>query len=358
MNYAEVRDQLLDGYQPEGTISLAFAGCHIQVSSNARTLLDELGNYFGGYLATDDQPSIILELNEASPAEPTLPLSHWPRPKESRPKEAYADLEDARLIQKTRTGLLFLQGLDRGVATGPLVSNVNQVINFINNQTISHWKRNGWEICHAAALAGPRGLVAFAGLSGGGKSTLTLHLMNAGPYKFVSNDRLLIRRVGNEVHAKGVAKMPRVNPGTLLNNPALVDVLPDQRRRALATLSEDELWALEEKYDAPMAEIFGGHRIQDEGVLNALVILTWNRGLQTVPEMRQCSVQNSAEVLHPIMKGPGPFHADAAGNFLAADAAVTSEPYAQTLAETAVYDLHGGVDFSKAVQLCRPLLDG
>jgi len=75
------------------------------------------------------------------------------------------------------------------------------------------WKRRDWQLCHAAAIAGGAGVVAFAGFSGGGKSTLMLQLMSAGDYRFVSNDRLLIAPCNNVVTALGIAKMPRVNPG-------------------------------------------------------------------------------------------------------------------------------------------------
>jgi len=357
MNYSSAQQSLLRDYAEKHAIHLAFAGCNIRVASNDATLIGELSNYFARYVATDEHPVIELVLNETEVIPPPVPLTEWPRPEGKRGKEAYADLLDARLIEKRRTGLLFLQGVDKGVVAGPLRRNINQVVNFINNQTISHWKRDGWEICHAAALAGPGGLVAFGGLSGGGKSTLMLHLMNAGPYSFISNDRLLIRRINGEVLARGVAKMPRVNPGTLLNNPALTQVLPEDRRNALNGLSNDELWTLEEKYDAPMAEIFGEHRIAEEGPLKALVILTWERESRDAPELHPCSLERADRALQAIMKGPGPFHADSMGHFVGAEAVVPAAPYLQTLGDLPAFQLRGGVDFGSAVRLCQPLLD-
>jgi len=357
MNYSSVQQSLLRDYAEEHVIHFAFAGCTIRVASNDAILIGELSNYFARYVTEDENPVIQLVLNETEVITPSFPLTEWPRPEGKRGKEAYADLEDARLIEKRRTGLLFLQGVDKGIAAGPLRRNINQVVNFINNQTISHWKRDGWEICHAAALAGPGGLVALGGLSGGGKSTLMLHLMNAGPYSFISNDRLLIRLINGEVRARGVAKMPRVNPGTLLNNLALTQVLPEDRRNALHGLSDDELWTLEEKYDAPMAEIFGEHRIAEEETLKALVILTWERESSAAPELRPCSLARVDTALQAIMKGPGPFHADAMGHFIGAEAPVPAAPYLHTLKDVPAFRLSGGVDFGAAVRLCQPLLD-
>ena len=151
--------------------------------------------------------------------------------------------------------------------------------------------------------------------------------------------------------------MPRVNPGTLLNNPALTQVLPEDRRNALHGLSNDELWTLEEKYDAPMAEIFGEHRIADEGTLKALVILTWGRESRDAPELRPCSLEHADRALQAIMKGPGPFHADSMGHFIDAEAVVPAAPYLHTLGSLPAYQLRGGVDFGSAVRLCQPLLD-
>lgn len=339
-------------------VTLRFAGCHIGVRCNDPRLIAELQNYFAGYVDRRDHHDIELLLLGAPVPEPPVELSPWPRPPGKPAKEAFADFSNARLIQKVRTGLLFLQGINQGLAIGPLTENFNQVVNFINNQTINRWKREGWEICHAAALAGSGGLVAFAGFSGGGKSTLMLHLMNQGPYRFISNDRLLIKREDGAVMARGVAKMPRVNPGTLLNNPALVNLLPEARRAALQSLSEDELWSLEEKYDAPMAELFGPERIAEQGVLAAAVILDWTRGDTGVTRLEACELSASAGLLEALMKSPGPFYADADGHFLTDEVEPEPRPYLETLAGVPIYRISGEVDFPAAVSACRPLLEG
>ena len=64
----------------------------------------------------------------------------------------------------------------------------------------------------------------MAGFSGAGKSTLALHVMSLGA-TFVSNDRVMVAETpANDSGAPmmyGVAKHPRINPGTAMNNPDL-----------------------------------------------------------------------------------------------------------------------------------------
>lgn len=365
MTYDQLAQQLLEGAETTAQLDLNFAGCHLRLWSNHQTLLDEIDAYFHPFALQNSAPPPIdpwepihqLTLLESSVRPTPTHLCHWPRPADKGVKEAFADLADGRIIQKTRSGLLFLQGVNQGLTIGPLSANINQVINFINNQTISHWKRRGWEICHAAAVEGPAGIVALAGFSGGGKSTLALHLMNAGQYCFVSNDRVLINAESGQVHARGVAKMPRVNPGTLLHNPTLGTVLSPERQAALASLSQEELWELEEKYDAPMGELFGYHRIAQVGCLRAVVILDWDRQCDRPTRLERTALTRSSDMLSALMKSPGPFHADANGNFVAADDKIDPDAYWTILQDIPIYRLTGHLDFTVAVDLCRPLLE-
>ena len=361
MNYAALANTFQGDVALNHSLILGFDGCSIEVRSNSPALLATVDQYFVGYLQQPGPPAIVLDLLENPVTEPPLHLSHWPRPAEKGPKETFADVDDARLIGKFRTGLMFLQGVDRGLAIGPLQQNINQVINFINNQTISYWKRAGWEICHAAALTGTAGMVAFAGFSGGGKSTLMLHLMNEGPYTFVSNDRLLVKRIIDQdaysSEARGIAKMPRVNPGTLLNNPALKEVLPPERRQALEGLASDELWNLEEKYDVPVRDIFGAERIAQHGFLAGVVILDWHRKADDATTLQRCSLSEQPRLLDALMKSPGPFYADALGRFATGHEQLEPHSYLHNLSKTPIYRLSGSTNFATAVQLCRPLLD-
>ena len=118
-------------------------------------------------------------------------------------------------------------------------------------------------LCHAAGVVVAGNGMAIAGMSGGGKSTLALHLLGTGA-AFCSNDRLLVRSAGSGARMTGVAKQPRINPGTALNNPRLESVLSSERRSELARIEESELWDLEEKYDVDV-RVRGLRRLRDRG---------------------------------------------------------------------------------------------
>jgi HprK-related kinase B len=64
----------------------------------------------------------------------------------------------------------------------------------------------------------------LAGMPATGKSTAAVHLVEAG-FRFLSNDRVLVRPGPAGVDALGYPKQPRVNPGTLLHHPRLVGLL-------------------------------------------------------------------------------------------------------------------------------------
>ncbi len=363
MNYEDVAHTLRRSIDPSACLDLPFADGGIRLRSNSAALLGALGDYFDDFLGNSTQqknkaqPILELELIETKAVTPPLVLRDWPRPADKGRKEAYADINDARVLQKVRTGLLFLQGIERGLAVGPLEANLNQVVNFINNQTMNLWKRRDWQLCHAAAIAGGAGVVAFAGFSGGGKSTLMLQLMSAGDYRFVSNDRLLIAPCNNVVTALGIAKMPRVNPGTLLNNTKLTHLLPEERRRALSDLPTDILWSLEEKYDVPITTAFGAHRTLEQGPLRAVVILDWHRDDPAPTTLSPVDIDNHPRLLQALMKSAGPFYANEDAHFLPASEILSVEPYLQVLTHVPVYKLSGAADFQRAVTLCQPLLD-
>ncbi len=356
MIFDDYASQLTGATATEHKLDLKFANCSIGLESNSRPLLDQLAECFSEYTGVFDQPTLRLRLIESDPVLPPPALADWPRPADKGRKEAVLDLTDARLIHKVRTGVLFLQGHQRGIAVGELSDNLNQVINFINNQTISHWKREGFEICHAAALRGSQGILALAGFSGGGKSTLMLHLMSSALYQYVSNDRLLIQKQLSGVWARGVAKMPRVNPGTLLNNSSLTALLPEGRAQELAALPMAALWDLEEKYDVPIADIFGAERISDEGYLSALVILDWRHDSDMPTTLEQVQLHDSPYLLEALMKSPGPFHADNDGVFTTGHESLNTQDYLDALVGVSTYVLRGKIDFTKAVSLCEGLI--
>ena len=79
------------------------------------------------------------------------------------------------------------------------------------------------------------------------------------------------------VWARGIPKLPRINPGTILNNSRLIAMLSEEETMRFNTMANDELWTLEEKYDVDVLEMYGNNSIAQQAVLKHLVILNWNR---------------------------------------------------------------------------------
>jgi HprK-related kinase B len=93
-----------------------------------------------------------------------------------------------------RYGHGFLQSQSEKIAAGPCLGNDIQVINVINNQYMTWLQQRDWLIFHASALVKDNKAYAIAGFSGGGKSTLMLHLLEQDETCFMINDRLFIKQ--------------------------------------------------------------------------------------------------------------------------------------------------------------------
>lgn len=137
--------------------------------------------------------------------------------------------------------------------------------------------KRGYVMLHASAALAEAGGVAFAAQSGAGKSTMALALVEEG-YRFVTNDRLLVRPDPGRVEMVGLPRIPRVNPGTLLRLSRLTALLPQEARRRYERLSPDALWATEEKRDVEVDRIFGPGTFQLTGRLGIIYVLAWHRG--------------------------------------------------------------------------------
>ncbi|MBN7797561.1 HprK-related kinase B [Parahaliea mediterranea] len=339
----------------DGELSLRIDDWPLRVRCNSPALLERLRRYFTQVASGAPAPAEAVELTVLERPAPTLDLdfANWSREAGKRGrKDSYADLADGRVIHKVRTGMVFLQSQGQRIAAGPCLANDNQVINFIINQYMNALQQRDWLICHAAALVGEGGALALAGFSGGGKSTLMLHLM-AGSMRFLSNDRLFIRRDEPGVAARGVPKLPRVNPGTLLNNPRLRALLDPRRRAECEALSPAQLWELEEKYDVPIADIYGRDRFASRGPLAALLVLNWRHGSGEPTQIEPVELASRRDLLAAIMKSPGPFYCDSHGRFPGDRVPLDEERYLAALAGVPVYEARGAVDFTRAAEHCR-----
>lgn len=371
---ARLREQLLGGRQPlPQAAHFRIANVALELRSNSEELLGKIEQYLAHIslrsamvnppaTGISQQPArITLTAIEAPPPELDLPFKDWKRePGKQARKDSYLALTaNTRLLRKVRTGMVFLQSPSEALAIGPCLKNDNQVINFINNQYMNYLQQHGWLICHAAAVvldARHHTAIALAGLSGGGKSTLMLTLMEGQYSRFVSNDRLFIKAETQGVVAAGVPKLPRVNPGTLLNNPRLIGLLPAARQRALTDLPKQALWELEEKYDVPITTCYGEGRIQHQPSLTALFILNWHHASDADTTITPVDLNQRRDLLPAVMKSPGPFYQDSEGHFLDGDIRPNPEKYLAALEGVACYEITGRADFARAADAITSLV--
>ena len=337
--------------------SWQLAGMHLTLRSNSRAVLQRIADYLQDFnIAASPQQagagSEQIEIHAFERKDLDLsPLTHeWPREagKKGR-KDTYLDLDNARLIVKVRTGMHFLQRPGLCLAAGPCLANDNQLINFINTQWMSCLQRQGWLIGHAAALVRNNKTLAIAGLSGGGKSTLMLKLLGHGG-QFMSNDRLFLRAQDNRIMAHGIAKWPRINPGTIIHEPCLKALIPEQERARLKTLPVEQLRHLEQKYDAPIPFFYGPDHVCLHAPISGLLILNWSATSDHPTRLQR--VELSDRLLPALMKSPGPFYQQNTGRFWTPGTLPPQQDYRDVLRNMALFELSGRIDFETAATLC------
>lgn len=345
-------DELMNEHEAHERLDLLFADCHFEVLSNSRRLLEKLAYYYKDFVGSiASAPDIRVVAVEAEA--PRWDLDYRikkPDPGKTKIKEEYVDFADGRVVHKRLTGMAFIFGGDKHLAVGPCTENDNQVINFINNRFIQYKLNRGCLLGHAAAVTqGGRGL-AMAGFSGAGKSTLALHIMSLGT-SFVSNDRLMIQR-DDGLKMFGVAKLPRINPGTILGNDSLRTVMPDSDRRKVLELTSDELWGLEQKYDAFIDQCFGPGRFELSSSMDGLVILNWKRDAGPAV-IEQVDPRERRDLLGAFMKSVGLFYE---GPLEGDDPDFSEDAYLEQLSDCPMFEFSGGVDFERAAESCFEFL--
>lgn len=349
---AALSSQLRSGQTIDQQLQLKFGQCRISLHTNSAALVEQLSQYFKPFLHDEGGADIMLTALEMMPPDLGLAFADWLRdPGKVGRKDSFVDLLDGRVCRKVRTGMQYLLSDSESLVFGECLKNDNQVINFIISLYITWLMHRNNVLCHAAALAKHGEGFAIAAFSGGGKSTLALQLMRRG-FDFVSNDRTLIGKTADGVYMNGVPKQPRINPGTVLNNPALAGVIPQQRLAQLAQIEPQQIWDLEEKYDADVEAIFGAGKFQLYARLNAFVILNWQRGDSAATEFRAVDIRQRPDLLAAVMKSPGPFYM-LPGNRAPASVVETSpDDYLPVLSAITVYEVTGAVDFERAVDFC------
>ncbi len=338
----------------ENSLTLQFGECSLHIEANQEEIVARLRHYYRLFIVDQASNAITIRFIEGDP--PVIPgefAIKQPDPGKQKIKEEYLNAPDGRIVHKRLTGMMFLFGDNFHLGIGPCRANMNQVVNFINNRYIQWLLERDCLLGHAAGVADQGRGLSLAGFSGMGKSTLALHLVTAGA-SFVSNDRVLIREEHKGITMYGIPKQPRINPGTIMNNPSLRDMLSPEETEHLSSMSHLELWQLEQKYDVIIEEAFGDDRYQLEAPLDILVILNWHHdGTPTV--VQEVNISERRDLLRAFMKETGLFFLPVPGT---TKLEFPPDDYIRLLSRCAVYEISGGVDLAKATAACRELLQG
>ena len=336
---------------------LALGACTLRVRSNSSAHINQLTRYFSHVVGPAADPDIEIVAIEREEPDLGIEFTDWKRePGKSGRKDSYHDFSGGRLVRKVRTGMVFLQSATQRIAAGPCIRYDNQVINFINAQYMNWLQNHGWLICHAAGLVENGRTLGIAGFSGGGKSTLMLHMMEHPEISYLTNDRLFIRAEDAGIQAAGIPKLPRVNPGTIVHNPRLHSLIPAAERESLLALPNEQLWELEDKYDVLIDQVYGPDRFTVEKPLGAFLVLNWKRNSDEPLKLQRIDLSERRDLLSAIMKSPGPFYQFADGSFFDDDMPLNDQAYLETLADIAVYEASGGIDFEAMAQRIDQLL--
>lgn len=350
-------DSLVSKGQAECThlLALNLGGYLVHFKTNSLPLIAELTDYYQFFLATDEQQSqtpnkIVIGLQCAAQEITGDWQVKQPDPGKLKVKEHITQVEGGKLIYKVLTGLYLLFRDSQRFCFGPLEDHPNQVVNFINNMHLEHLLLPGGQLFHASgACLGNNGL-GMAGMSGKGKSTLALRLLQRG-MDLVSNDRLVVSEQAPGLLMQGITKYPRINPGTVINQPELADIVSAKDLARYRAMTFDELWMLEEKYDAFVEPAFGC-RFNLNAKMRMFVALDWDRNSSAPLQLEQRDPNDCVTLVENIMKSPGIMLPEASKRIPEA----VVEPYLALLAECDFYVLSGRVDFDAAADKIKAIM--
>ncbi len=334
------------------SLFLQFGRCLSELKTNSEELAEKLRDYYKQFVAAPGKPDIIVYAIQESVHylglnfEPKLPDKG-----KTKIKEEFVNLTDGRVVRKRFTGMYFFFGKEMNLALGDVLTNDNQIINFLNNRYIEWLLKQGYLLAHCSAVSCNGRGIAMAGFSGMGKSTLSLHIMNAGA-TFVSNDRLMVKKSNNGFMMEGVPKLPRINPGTILNNTSLHSVMPEKERKRYEGMSTGELWSIEAKYDVFIDRCFGEGRYNLSSPMNAVVILNWHHS-EKKTEYEITTFNEQPQLLDPFMKSVGLFFTESE-NGKPLDK--TKEEYLKEIGECPVLSVKGGINFEKTAEKCMTFM--
>jgi HprK-related kinase B len=326
------------------TLALCLAGVRLVVRTNSPSLAEALARHYQDFVGDAGQPDLeVCAVDGDSPRFDLPFVLHG----EASAKEEYVDLPDGRVVRKRRTGLWLLFGPAGNYVLGPCAGHPMQVVNAINARQADWELGRGARLLHAAGVATGSGGLAISGFAGAGKSTLALEIMRHGA-DFLTNDRALVNTDSAGLYFTGIARPPRVNPGTILANDRLGHLLSADERAAYAGLPARELWGLERKYDVPIADCFGPGRVRLRAGLTALVVLAWKPDGGSM-RTQWTTLARSEGLLPALVKDLGVL-------FACGPRAAEAADYLSLLGRCPVLAVTGGVDFSRAAALCLDVL--
>lgn len=343
--------------QSSDPVCLRIGGYVVEVRCISDALLAELLRYFQHVITAPTAPDLTVYALDSMELPFAVNYTDWARePGKTGRKDAICDLHGGRLILKVRTGLQFLQAPGWSVAFGAVEAHPNQIINFINTQILNHFQRQGWMACHAAAVRTANKGLAISGMSGGGKSTGMLRLMEIAGTQYVTNDRLLVRNADVGADALGIPKLPRINPGTIVTNDRLSGLIDEEREEELRNLEPDELWHLEEKYDLFIDDIYGPGRISHDSFLTDFWVLNWSRDSDAATRISEIDLGGRDDLLAAIMKSPGPFYQTPDGAFWTDRSPMDRQAYLTALSGVRMWEVTGQIDFDALFKAGTELL--
>ena len=261
-------------------VALHFEDFALTIETVDQNIIGKLRRYFGDFASepsSADRPYSLLRIIEEEPRQADDDLAPWME----KGKEAFLDLPSGRFVRKLRAGISISIQEDfwSSVWTirGPISRNFGQVIGVIGAIHGLHVIDRGGSMIHASAVANDKDhALAVIGQSGSGRSSVAVRLLAEG-FDFISNDRIILDPplATDEVVVHGLPKLPRVNPGGILDGENTRIVLDPTTREQHESSTREK--PSKGKLDLQVERVLGRRWILN-GELKAAIVLSWGSG--------------------------------------------------------------------------------